>query len=66
MESKFKITTFKYKDGTVLSQQHDELYDGPWKHGDLNEVVYYIDENWIYDNKSIYPYTKLDKKENGI
>lgn len=64
----FKLVTIKYKCGTTFSQQHDELYDGPWKHGDIDEVVYYKDENyiWLDDNKSIYPYTKLDKKENEI
>ena len=38
-----KLITIKYKCGTTFSQEWDELYDGPWKHGDLNEKIYYKD-----------------------
>jgi len=60
-----KLVTIKYKCGTIFSIQHDNILDGVWQHGDINEVVYYKDENyiWIDDNKSIYPYSKLKDKD---
>jgi hypothetical protein len=52
-EYKCKFLVFKYKDGTTISQQWDELYDGPWKYGDKDEVIFYKDYNWIYADDGI-------------
>ena len=44
-----KLITFKYKDA-MLSQEWDELYDGPWLYGDLDEKIFYKDYNF-YNNE---------------
>jgi hypothetical protein len=45
-----KLITFKYKDGTIISQQWDEVYDGPWIYGDIKEKIFYKDFNFYNDN----------------
>lgn len=38
---KFKV--FKYSDGTIIHEEHDELYDGPWRYGETTEKVFNFD-----------------------
>lgn len=48
-----KLITFKYKDGATVSQQWDEIYDGPWVHGDIDEKIYYKDYNFYNEDNQI-------------
>jgi len=48
-----KLITFKYKDGATISQQWDELYDGPWIYGDIDEKIFYKDFNFYNENNQI-------------
>ena len=46
-----KLITFKYKDSATISQQWDELYDGPWIYGDdIDEKIFYKDFNFYNGN----------------
>lgn len=41
-----KWVIYKYKDGISALVQWDDLYDGEWPYGDLNEKVIYKDINF--------------------
>lgn len=45
-----KWLIFKYKCGTTVTQQWDDIYDGKWPYGDLDEKVFIKDYNLIYDD----------------
>ena len=45
-----KLITVKYKDVT-LSQEWDELYDGPRIYCDLEEKIFYKDYNFYNDEQ---------------
>ena len=47
--SNIKLITFKYKCGAIISQQWDELYDGPWIYGEIDEKVFIKDYNFYTD-----------------
>lgn len=51
IKNKPKFITFIYKDGTKVSVQHCNLYDGEWQYGELTEKIIYRDFNFpYYDN----------------